>query len=136
MDKKLGQDSDFYEINGIEPEFIRMSRRPGIGAKFYEKFTADIFPADKMVIRGNVITKPPRYYTEKYGLTNPEQYRILKDERKYGGMKQWRNNTRERLVVREKVKLAQIGQLKRNLDTRFFRSSEKDAPSEAREKDT
>lgn len=34
------------------PEFIDMSRRPGIGKPFYEKFKTDIFPSDEVILRG------------------------------------------------------------------------------------
>ena len=40
-----------------------MSRRPGIGREWYEKYKEDVFPSDEVPVVGKgVIKKAPRYY--------------------------------------------------------------------------
>lgn len=47
--------------NGVKREFNLMSRRPGIGAKWLERFRGDVFPDDMCVLEGRRF-KPPRFY--------------------------------------------------------------------------
>lgn len=50
---------------GREPEFARMSRRPGIGSAWVEKFGRGLFPRDFVVVPGGKKVAVPRYYLEK-----------------------------------------------------------------------
>lgn len=63
------------------PEYLTMSRRPGIGHGWFEKFKDDIYPSDFFVLRNNVKCKPPKYYDNLYDLTNPDEMAMIKDER-------------------------------------------------------
>ena len=47
------------------PEFNHMSLKPGIGARWLEKYHTDVYPRDYVVIRG-VKTKPPKYYDKLF----------------------------------------------------------------------
>jgi len=100
------------EIIQRQPEYITMSRRPGIGAKFYEKFTSDIFPEDFVINRGKKI-KVPKYYDRQLEKENPELLEQIKTRRQRSAAKRKADNTPERLRVRETVKLSQISTLKR-----------------------
>lgn len=115
MKKKTGPHALFYKELGILPEFTRMSRRPGVGSGWLEKYQSDVFPRDYIVIRGGKKCTPPKYYTSKYEITNPEQYTILKLLRRKQQMKNLKNNTLKRLIVREEVKKSQIKSLSRKL---------------------
>lgn len=53
------------ELSSRRPEFCTMSRRPGIGAWWYEKFSGDLFPADHAVQDGKEF-KVPRYYSRRF----------------------------------------------------------------------
>lgn len=108
MKKRLGQDADSYIAEGIEPEFVRMSRRPGIGSKWFDKYESDVFPRDYVVIRGGTKVKPPKYYFGKYELTHPLNYEDIKRARLDEASLRWRDNTPERIAVRRRVKEAQI----------------------------
>ncbi len=47
----------------VKPPYITMSLKPGIGAKFYERFETDFFPSDESPVPGKgIIKKVPRYY--------------------------------------------------------------------------
>lgn len=48
----------------VRPEFSVMSRRPGIGARWFERFAGDVFPADEVVHEGRRY-RPPRYFETK-----------------------------------------------------------------------
>lgn len=53
------------EIFELNPEYITMSRKPGIGAGWYAEYASDVFPGDKIVIkRGDkyVELPVPKFY--------------------------------------------------------------------------
>lgn len=49
---------------GRVPEFLLMSRRPGIGRSWFDRFEFDVFPADEVISRG-LQARPPRYYFQQ-----------------------------------------------------------------------
>jgi len=95
------------------PEFNKMSLKPGIGALWYEKFHTDVYPHDRVVIRGSV-SKPPKYYDRLLERSNP----LLLEEIQFKRFQEFAplsaDNSPERLAVKETVKLASIRSLKRN----------------------
>ena len=54
-----------------------MSRRPGVGLAWYDKFCSDVYPLDEVIVNGRRC-KPPRYFDEKFRLTHPEIYSNIK----------------------------------------------------------
>lgn len=97
-------------VNDPDPRF-----RGGIGSEWYEKYKdTDVWPHDRIVIRGKVECKPPRYYGNKYELTDPYQYDKIRASRKEKA-KASPDNSWSRLAVREQVKLAELKFLKRTL---------------------
>ncbi len=72
----------FNTWNEVDPEFAIMSRRPGIGKKWYEKYKADLYPSDDCPIpgRGNY-GSPPRYYDGLYAIENPDEMEEIKKQR-------------------------------------------------------
>jgi hypothetical protein len=62
------------------PPFQRSSNRPGLGAAFYEKYKADMYPHDTCIIDGK--NRPiPKAYDRKYKKDHPEEYLALKARR-------------------------------------------------------
>jgi len=57
--KKLGVDKRAY--GGKRPEFISMSRRPGIGAKWMYKYSDEVIRDGTVLLNGNEV-KAPRFY--------------------------------------------------------------------------
>jgi len=124
MKKILGNDAQAHyqtcdtrtgEIFQILSEYTTMSRHPGIGKPWYDKYKDDLFPRDECVIDGRIM-KPPRYYTKMYEQEEPEAYETLKKIRKRFFDKHKPDNTWQRLASREKVKQAQLQQLPRHLE--------------------
>lgn len=101
------------EIIDVHPEFQRMSRRPGIGHAFYERFKSDIYPSDEVIVEGKSL-KPPRYYDRLLERENPARLAKVKIHREAAGNLHSDNRTTARLRVRETVKNAAIQSLKRN----------------------
>lgn len=100
------------EIHQVEPEFITMSTRPGIGRSWYDEFSGDTFPSDFVVIEG--ARRPvPRYYTKQLQEAVREK---LAAERQAKAKKHAANNTPDRLAVREEILLERAAKLERELE--------------------
>ena len=69
-------------ISWREPEFSLMSRKPGIGKKWFDKYYKDIYQTGKDGLHMNgKFMKPPKYYDTKYKEDYPELMEILKQNR-------------------------------------------------------
>ena len=113
--KFTGKSSDeFYQ--GKVPEYVTMSRRPGIARDWFEQFKDDIYPSDYVVIRNGIKCRPPRYYDSIYDLQNPEDFDMVKERRKSQLDQRLVDLTPERLAVREKVQLARFSKLQRSYE--------------------
>jgi len=125
MKKLNGKAAAIYEHEGILPEFCRMSRgkkndpdprfHGGLGSYWYSQYYSDLFPNDICVIRGDVLITPPKFYSQKYALQNPTQYAIVKSNREKRGLKYASQNTPEKRLQKQEVKLAQLTQLLRSI---------------------
>lgn len=102
------------EVHQIKPEYITMSRRPGIGHDWLKEFESDVYPLDEVIVRGKPM-KPPRYYDTLMELKNPEGIEHIKRARREAAEAHKDNQTQERLAVRERVAKARISQRKRSL---------------------
>lgn len=97
------------------PEFTTMSRMPGIGKPWLDKFKTDVFPGDFVVIDGKKF-RTPRYYDTAYETSNPVDHKKLKWTRKAKALKHKDNQTPERLRVREQIQRKKAERLPRNHD--------------------
>lgn len=107
------------EIVDRRPEYVTMSRRPGIGKAWLEKFQSDVFPHDFVVLkRGDKFIKcrPPKFYSTQFELSNFDDYQKLKARREVRGSKHLEDQTHERLMVREEVQFERLSQLKRGFE--------------------
>lgn len=106
-------DPETGEITPIQPEYTTMSRRPGIGMRWYTAWKADVYPSDEIIMRNRVM-RPPRAYDKAYELEDPDGLRDVKYRRRFFVAKQAENNTTDRLRTREKVQKASVAK-KRNV---------------------
>lgn len=108
--KKITGDKKAEHYGDRLPEYTTMSRRPGIGAGFFERFKTDMYPSDQVVLRGRVM-RPPRFYDGLFELTDPDTLAILKAHRKERGMEAARKDppTRSRMKARRTHKELIVG---------------------------
>lgn len=113
VDKKYGPAAGYYRENLIEPEFVRMSRRPGIGHEWFKKYQSDVFPKDTIIIRGGIKSHPPKYYTKIYEIKEPLKYQKLHLQRVIKQQENLSENTLTRLATKKQIKIKQIESLQR-----------------------
>lgn len=101
--------------NGRHPEYTTMSRKPGIGAEWFDQFSDDCYPHDYMVIRNGIKCRPPQYYERRYDLKCPEKLLDIKRERADNAFNN-PNNTRDRLFVREELQYRRAKKLERSFE--------------------
>lgn len=76
-----------HEIVGLPPwvdEFVRMSRRPGIGREYYERNKSTIYKTDEVFlpVKGQIqAVQPSKYYDRLYDVEYPEDMRAIKWQR-------------------------------------------------------
>lgn len=117
--KKInGLRSDAH-YGGRLPEYTTMSRRPGIGKDWFNKFGTDVYDKDEIAVRrgGRIyVGKPPKYYDKLLERSDPGKYELIK-ERRVVEAKENPNNTVERLQCRHEIKLRQTKRLKRRYES-------------------
>ncbi|QGH72835.1 MAG: replication associated protein [Microviridae sp. ct0DW36] len=92
------------EFVDVVPEFVAMSRRPGIGRDWLSKFSADVYNHDFCVINGQKV-RPPKFYDSVYELSDPDHFHLIQQARVTAGRDDsvQVNRTPERLDARRKV---------------------------------
>lgn len=113
------QSKDFkgrMHYDGRVPEYITMSRRPGIASVWIDKYFTDVYPSDFVVLHGNVNlkAKPPKFYDEKLSLTSGKLYRIIKRVRREKA--EQADDGVRRLKVKEYLKKEQLKRLERSYE--------------------
>ena len=69
------------QVHRVEPEFALMSRRPGLGTTWFEKFASDAFPSDFLIVDGRKV-RPPGFYLRK--LDEAAQQPIKRSRKRFG----------------------------------------------------
>lgn len=104
------------EIIGYrQPEYATMSRASGIGREWFKQYgNTDCYPKDFITESGKRFPVP-KYYEGLYHHEKPEQLERIKEARQLRAAAHSRDNTEDRLITRERCKLAQTKNLKRDL---------------------
>lgn len=100
------------EIINLTPEFCHASNgggraatwKGGIGKGFFDKYKSDMYPHDRVVVRG-VEAKPPRYYDKQL---SAEELEWIKKCRLEKALLRADDNTVDRLRVRETCTRARL----------------------------
>ena len=71
---------DHYQ--GRKPEFITMSRRPGIASGWFDRFYSDVYPKDFVTIHDGMRCRPPKYYDKLYERNHFYELEAVKDKRR------------------------------------------------------
>lgn len=78
-------DTSTGEILGHrQPEYATMSRRPGLGAPWYDYYGEGVRKHDSVIINGKEV-KPPRYYMQLFENASPDACRHTKFTRRLKG---------------------------------------------------
>jgi hypothetical protein len=108
MDPQTGQ------ITYLKPEYTTMSRRPGIGKLWFDRFHSDVYPSDEVVIKG-LKMRPPKYYDRQFEILDPSTFEDIKWTREEKAKKHLDDQTKERLNVKEQIAKSRISRLQRKL---------------------
>lgn len=97
------------------PEFTCQSRNPGIASAWYEKFGKHSHLAGDFAVLDGKRVRMPRFYDSRFELTDPEELAKLKKRRLANARRFRKNNTRDRLRVREVVTLKRLKMSQRSV---------------------
>lgn len=81
MKKQTGKRADIYESFNINPEYVVMSRNPGIGKRYFEDNFDSIYPTDHIVLSGGRLSTPPRYFDKLMNDIDEELMNTVKEKR-------------------------------------------------------
>lgn len=102
---------------GREPEFATMSRRPGIGKLWFERYFADVMNNDCVIIKNGVKVKTPRYYTELFkGIDKLECEEILRKRKERGKLMFEKSSYKRRIDKRNLKEYVKRKKLKRKFE--------------------
>lgn len=123
--KHKGEDSDYYEKNGLLPEYVRMSRRPGIASRYYHDHKDKIYHYDNFIVKNGdnaFVSKPPKYFDRMFDLDDHDSLVEIKQARKDLAESQMQfellNTSKsyfQYLLVKEDVALSKVKSLMREL---------------------
>lgn len=99
------------EVFNVRAPYVTMSRRPGLGSRWFDKFASDVYPSDEVVHAGRRF-RPPRFYD---GKLSPEVLEELKAKRRARVALRKEELSPERLAVREACAEAKSERLRRGL---------------------
>lgn len=99
--KKITGDAAVDAYKDKVPPYVTMSRRPGIGSPWIEKYLENVYNHDRVVVKGHQCL-PPRFYDEVLRANYPEWFDFIKEQRA-ARFSDDLNNSLERLNVREEV---------------------------------
>lgn len=81
MKKQNGANEHFYEDYGIQKEFTRMSRMPGIGKEYYDLHKQDMLTDGYVQLENGMVAPIPRYFDPFFEIDFPEEYKKLSENR-------------------------------------------------------
>lgn len=82
LKKQLGKTAGIYESLGIIPEYTCMSRRPGIGATYFDKYHRDIIANECKVLYKKNLVQMPKYFEKMFELYYENVYNDYRRHKK------------------------------------------------------
>lgn len=128
--KVVGKDAEAHytrvddvtgEIYSITPEFAHMSLKPGIGARWIEKYKEEVYGSGRAEVRDSVVVngsyqRPAKFYDRFLKSKFVEEYEALQFKREKESYEFSDDSTPERLAVREVVAKSRLSFKKRNVE--------------------
>lgn len=100
------------ELHDRCPPYTTMSRRPGIGKLWLNKYQTDVYPSDQVILNGKTM-RPPKYYDKQMENAHCETYAKIRNNRILKSKKHLIDQTPERLRVRQIVQASKLDKLPR-----------------------
>lgn len=100
----------------LQKEFTRMSRRPGIAHDWIKKNSFDTYKTDTVVVNGDNVSRPPRYYDKVFKKINGDlsldkiKSKRIEETFARGIM------SSDKLAIKEKIAKARLALQKRRLE--------------------
>lgn len=113
LKKQTGPDSDEY-YQGVTKPFVTMSRRPGIAMAWFEKYQAEAFKHDNVIVNGSPQSLN-RFYDSKYEVLDPARLAVIKQARRLRAKSHKEDSTKQRLFVRERFEMLKNERFKRDV---------------------
>lgn len=66
---------------GLDPEFVTMSRRPGIARNYYDDNFRDIYNTERIMLPKGKVIRPPKYFDKLYDIDYPSDMERIKNNR-------------------------------------------------------
>lgn len=86
LKKEKGRHAEkYYRSLGLVPEYVRMSRRPGIAREYYDANSDRIYKYDELIISngdGPMRVKPVKYYDRLFRECHEPEYKEISDKRR------------------------------------------------------
>lgn len=97
----------------IQPEYIAVSNRPGLGEGWFQLYSDDLYPSDEVILDGR--TYPvPAYYDQLMERKDPELFKLVKQKRlEY---KQDNPTNPHRLMAKAHILSTRVKNLPRQMD--------------------
>lgn len=95
-------DTETGEVWSVKSPYATMSRRPGLGTSWYEKYKGDLYPHDYAVAKGQKF-RPPKFYDKLLAKEDPKLWQEVQDRRRQHVRDKPEELTREREETREEI---------------------------------
>lgn len=95
---------------GRQPEYLTMSRRPGIATNYLDKYVREIYNRDSCIVNSKEV-KPPKFYDAKFEKMNPAAAAHIKHARQEAA-KLNPDNTPDRRTVKERLTIYRLNKAK------------------------
>lgn len=108
----------YGEYHKLPPErAICVSRDPGIGRTWYERYKADVYPHDHVFLKG-VPSRPPRYYDNLYKSDDPESFALVAAGRRLAFLNLDDHEfSTSRLAIKQEITLGRFQRLIRSYES-------------------
>ncbi|WNK15025.1 MAG: replication initiator protein [Microvirus sp.] len=100
------------ELTQRSKEYVTMSRRPGIGSMWYDKYSSETYRDDSVVMRGRSM-RPPRFYDKRFELEDSDAMGRVRLARR---AKLSFDSSDARLAVQEEVASSKLSLSKRSFE--------------------
>lgn len=119
LKKVTGKDSREH-YGERRPEFVTMSRKPGIAAEWFDRYREDVYPGDRVVLRGGLSLFPPKYFDKLYERNGGDLSQIKRmRERWYRTHVDVKESYLSRVFTREEIQEMRADMLVRGLEEDF-----------------